>query len=165
MNTRCTCEKRHPCTSTVQRQLTDWREQVTTWRDLHGLLYNHSDIVCLLIQSNCIELRPSINILIWAAWLFDHPVAPLLDEEKQFRRERRSVGTERRMWLHNCLRNRKTEGEFCTLLLELADDEFKFTQCFRMSIICSKRFKWIHWKRIPHLGKKFYHKNIAVCLR
>jgi hypothetical protein len=31
--------------------------QVTTWRDLRGLLYSHSDIVCLLIQSNCIELH------------------------------------------------------------------------------------------------------------
>jgi hypothetical protein len=66
--------KRHPCTSIVLRQLTDWREQVTTWRDLRGLLYSHSNIVCLLIQSNCIELQPSINILIWVAWLFDHPV-------------------------------------------------------------------------------------------
>jgi hypothetical protein len=56
------------------RQLADWRKQVTTWRDLRGLLYSHSDIVCLLIQSNCIELQPSINILIWVAWLFDHPV-------------------------------------------------------------------------------------------
>jgi hypothetical protein len=65
--------KRHPCTSTVERQLTDWREKVTTWRDLHGLLHSHSDIVCLLIQSNCIELQPSINILISDAWLFDHP--------------------------------------------------------------------------------------------
>jgi hypothetical protein len=71
MNTCCTCEKRHPCTSTVWRQLTDWREQVTTWRDLRGLLYSHSDTVCLLIQSNCIELQLSINILIWVAWLFD----------------------------------------------------------------------------------------------
>jgi hypothetical protein len=66
--------KRHPCTSTVWRQLTDWREEVATWRDLRGLLYSHSDILCLLTQSNCIELQPSINILIWVAWLFDHPV-------------------------------------------------------------------------------------------
>jgi hypothetical protein len=64
--------KRHPCTSTVWRQLTDWCEQVTTWRDLRGLLYSQSDTVCLLIHSNCIELKPSINILIWVAWLFDH---------------------------------------------------------------------------------------------
>jgi hypothetical protein len=66
--------KRHPCISTVWRQLTDWREQVTTWRDLRGLLYSHSDIVCLLMQSNCIELQQSINILIWVAWHFDHCV-------------------------------------------------------------------------------------------
>jgi hypothetical protein len=66
--------KRHTCTSTVERQLTDWCEQVTTWRDLRGLLYSHRDIMCLLIQSNCIEFQLSINILIWVAWLFDHPV-------------------------------------------------------------------------------------------
>jgi hypothetical protein len=41
--------KRHPCTSTGERQLTDWREQVTTWR---GLLCSHSGIVCI----NPIEL-------------------------------------------------------------------------------------------------------------
>jgi hypothetical protein len=46
--------KRHPYTSTVEKQLTDWREQVTTWYDLRGLLYRPSDTVCLLIQSNCI---------------------------------------------------------------------------------------------------------------
>jgi hypothetical protein len=66
--------ERHPCISTIWRQLTDWSEQVTTWRDLRGLLCSHSDIVCLLIQSNCIESQPSTNILIWIAWLFDHPV-------------------------------------------------------------------------------------------
>jgi hypothetical protein len=37
-------------------------------------LVSHSDIVCLLIQSNCTELQLSINILIWVAWFFDHPV-------------------------------------------------------------------------------------------
>jgi hypothetical protein len=52
--------KRHRCTSTVERQLTDWRERVTTWRDLRGLLYGHSDI------------------LIWVEWLFYHPVLELL---------------------------------------------------------------------------------------
>jgi hypothetical protein len=39
--------KRHPCTSTLWRQLTDWREQVTTWRDLRGLMYIHNYTVCL----------------------------------------------------------------------------------------------------------------------
>jgi hypothetical protein len=38
--------KRHPCTSAVERQLMGWREQFTTWRDLRGLLYNQSNIVC-----------------------------------------------------------------------------------------------------------------------
>jgi hypothetical protein len=72
--------RRHPCTSIVWKQLTDLREQVTTWRGLWGLLYSHSDIVCLLIQSNCIELQPSINILIWVTWLFDHLYLPWLSD-------------------------------------------------------------------------------------
>jgi hypothetical protein len=75
--------KRHPCTSTVERQLTGWHEQVTTWRDLRGLLYSHSDIVCLSIQSNCIELQPSVNILIWVAW---SPCTYCLHGEKPFLR-------------------------------------------------------------------------------
>jgi hypothetical protein len=66
--------KRHPCTSNAWRQLLDWREQVTTWRDVGGLLYRHNNIVCSLIQSNCIELQPSITILIWVAWLLDQAV-------------------------------------------------------------------------------------------
>jgi hypothetical protein len=53
--------KRHPCTSTVWRQLTDWRVQVTTWRDLRGLLYNHSDIVCLRINSTGLYWMATIN--------------------------------------------------------------------------------------------------------
>jgi hypothetical protein len=46
--------KRHPCISTVWRQLTDWREQVTTWRDLRRPLCSHSDVVCIYI--NPVEL-------------------------------------------------------------------------------------------------------------
>jgi hypothetical protein len=60
--------KTHPCTSTVERQLMDRLQHDVT------CVYSHSDIVCLLIQSNCIELQPSINILIWFATLFGHPV-------------------------------------------------------------------------------------------
>jgi hypothetical protein len=52
---------------------TDWHEQVT-WCDLRGLLCSHSDTVCLLIQSNCIELQPSVNSSVMVAWLLDHPV-------------------------------------------------------------------------------------------
>jgi hypothetical protein len=50
-------------TSTAERQLTDWRERLTTWRDVRGLLKIHSDNVCLLTQSNCTELQPSANFI------------------------------------------------------------------------------------------------------
>jgi hypothetical protein len=60
--------KRHSCTATVWRQPTDWRGQVTSWRYLRGLLYSHSDIVCLLNQPNCIELKPSVSVLVWVDW-------------------------------------------------------------------------------------------------
>jgi hypothetical protein len=64
--------KRYPCTSTVWKT-TDGLARAgcnMTWPA--WTLVSHSDIVCLLIQSNCIELQPSINVLIWVAWLFDH---------------------------------------------------------------------------------------------
>jgi hypothetical protein len=37
-------------------------------------------------------------------------IALLFDDEEQFQSER--VSTERNMWVHFCLRNRKTEREF-----------------------------------------------------
>jgi hypothetical protein len=66
--------KWHLCTSTLERQLTDWRERVAAWRDLRGLLCRRSGIVCLLIPSNCTELESSINILIRVARFADCPV-------------------------------------------------------------------------------------------
>jgi hypothetical protein len=63
--------KRRPCTSTVWRQLTDWRERVAAWRDLRGLLYSHSSVVCLLIQLKRTKMQPSMYILTRAAWFFD----------------------------------------------------------------------------------------------
>ena len=39
----------------------------------------------------------------------------------------------KRMWVHKCSRNRKSEGEYWTLYKELAVDEMKFHQYFRMS--------------------------------
>jgi hypothetical protein len=75
--------KRHPCTSTVERQLTDWREQVTTWRDLSGLLYSHSDIVRLLIQSNCIELYFNMGCVTFRSLCISTP--PALFRVGQFR--------------------------------------------------------------------------------
>jgi hypothetical protein len=73
MNTRCTCKK-------TSLHFDCWKATdglaragySMTW--LLELLYSHSDIVCLLIQTNCTELQPSINILIRVAWLFDQPV-------------------------------------------------------------------------------------------
>jgi len=37
------------------------------------------------------------------------------------------------MWVHKCFRSRKSEGKYWTLYKELADDEMKFYQYFRMS--------------------------------
>jgi len=39
----------------------------------------------------------------------------------------------KRMWVHKCFRNRKSESEYWTLYKELADDEMKFYQYFIMS--------------------------------
>ena len=39
----------------------------------------------------------------------------------------------KRMWFPKCFRNRKLEGEYWALYKELADDEMKFYQYFRMS--------------------------------
>jgi hypothetical protein len=54
-----------PCTWTAEGQLKDnCSEQVTTRRDLRSLSNSHSDVVCLLLQLNCTELRQEIIILI-----------------------------------------------------------------------------------------------------
>jgi hypothetical protein len=36
------------------------------------------------------------------------------------------------MWVHKCFRIRKSEGKYWTLYKELADDDMKFYQYFRM---------------------------------
>jgi hypothetical protein len=70
-------------------------------------------------------------------------VTALLLEEEQFQRER--ISSERRMWVHKCLRNRKLEREFWTLYKELTDNELKFYQYFRMSRYqFNKLLKMIH---------------------
>jgi hypothetical protein len=50
----------------------EWAGYDVTWRA--WALYRHSDIECLLMESNCTELQPSINIWTWVAWLFCQPV-------------------------------------------------------------------------------------------
>jgi arabinogalactan endo-1,4-beta-galactosidase len=91
-------------------------------------------------------------------------IALLLDEEQQFQRER--VSTERKMWVHLCLRNRKTKGEFWALFKELTDDELKFYRYFRMSMYqfnnLLKKVQIYLLKKL-HFGKLF-HKKMAVCL-
>jgi len=54
----------------------------------------------------------------------------MLDEEEK----NASLGDKKKsMWVHKCFRSRKSEGKYWTLYKELADDELKFQQYFRMS--------------------------------
>jgi hypothetical protein len=70
MNTCCTCEK----------DILALRLFEDNWRtDASGLQH---DVTCvgscivtaIFCVSNCIELQPSISILIWVVWLFSHPL-------------------------------------------------------------------------------------------
>jgi hypothetical protein len=54
----------------------------------------------------------------------------MLDEEEK---SAALSDKKKRMWVHKCFRSRKSEGEYWTLYKELADDEMKFYQYFRMS--------------------------------
>jgi hypothetical protein len=84
-------------------------------------------------------------------------IALVFDDEEQFRRER--VSTERNMWVHFCLRNRKTEGEPWILLKELTDDELKFYKYFRLSMY---QFNNLLKKvQIYLLGKKSFRGEIS----
>ncbi|XP_047499503.1 uncharacterized protein LOC125045951 [Penaeus chinensis] len=47
--------------------------------------------------------------------------------------EDRVKAKKKRLWVHECQRKRKSEGEFWTLYKELDDDETKFYQYFRMT--------------------------------
>jgi hypothetical protein len=57
----------------------------------------------------------------------------------------------KRMWVHKCFRNRKSEGEYWTLYKELADDEMKFYQYFRMS---KHKFNYLFQKMEKDLKNK-----------
>jgi len=54
----------------------------------------------------------------------------MLDEEEK---NTALSDKKKRMGVHMCFRNRKSEGEHWILYKELADDEMKFYQYFRMS--------------------------------
>jgi hypothetical protein len=72
MNTRSSCEK----DILALRLLKDnWRTGARRLKyDVTCVGSCYSYIVYLLIQPNCTELQPSMNILIWVEWLFDHSV-------------------------------------------------------------------------------------------
>ena len=57
-------------------------------------------------------------------------IALMLDEEEKYTSR---SDKKKHMWFHKCFRSRKSEGEYWTLYKELADDEMKFYQYFRMS--------------------------------
>jgi hypothetical protein len=57
----------------------------------------------------------------------------------------------KRMWVYKCFRSRKLEGEYWTLYKELADDEIKFYQYFRMSNL---QFNYLLRKIEKYLKKK-----------
>jgi hypothetical protein len=57
----------------------------------------------------------------------------------------------KRMWVHKCLRSRKSEGEYWTLNKELVDDEMKFYQYFRIS---KHQFNYLLQKIEKDLKKK-----------
>jgi hypothetical protein len=71
MNTYWELWKRHPCTSTIWRQLIGWSEQVTTCCDLYSHTYT--------VSVNPIELYWIATISKYAVrvlWLFDHRIEP-----------------------------------------------------------------------------------------
>ena len=93
--------------------------------------------------------------------------ALMLDEEEKNAALR---DKKKRMWVHKFFRNRKSEGEYWTLYRELADDEMKFYQYFRMS---KQQFNYL----LQKIEKYFKNRNttfreaispeekLATCLR
>jgi hypothetical protein len=55
------------------------------------------------------------------------------------------------MWAHKCFRSRKSEGEYWNLYKELADEQMKFYQYFRMS---NHQFNYLLQKIEKDLKKK-----------
>jgi len=71
----------------------------------------------------------------------------MLDEEEK---NASLSDKKKRMWGHECFRNRKSEGEYWTLYKELAD-EMKFYQYFRIS---KHQFNYLLQKTEKDLKKK-----------
>ncbi|KAG8277900.1 hypothetical protein J6590_031947 [Homalodisca vitripennis] len=95
-------------------------------------------------------------------------IAMALEEEDEERRKQRPV--KRRKWVENAWKRRTIEGEFYTLMPHLIDNETKFYEYFRMSLIT---FHKLLLKVEAHLQKEdtFWRQAItpkhrlAVCLR
>lgn len=93
-------------------------------------------------------------------------IALLLDEDE----EDRVKAKKKRLWVHECQRKRKSEGEFWTLYKELDDDETKFYQYFRMT---KSKFNYLLQKVNEDLIKSNTclreaispRERLAVCLR
>jgi hypothetical protein len=94
-------------------------------------------------------------------------IALMLDEEEK---NAALSDKKKRMWVHKCVGNRKSEGEYWTLYKELADNEMKFYQYFRMS---KRQFNYLLQKIEEDLKKKnttFREamspvEKLAACLR
>ena len=71
----------------------------------------------------------------------------MLDEEEK---NASLSDKKKRMWVHKYFRSRKWEGEYWTLYKELADDEMKFYQYFRMS---KHQFNYL----LQKIEKEEYH--------
>jgi len=71
----------------------------------------------------------------------------MLDEEEK---NASLSDKKKRIWVHTCFRNRKSEGEYWTLYKELSDDEMKSYQYFRMS---KHQFNYL----LQKIEKEEYH--------
>lgn len=96
-------------------------------------------------------------------------IALALEEENKARRRSQGV-VKRRKWVAKAWKRRLVEGEFYTLMPHLIDDESKFYEYFRMSLVT---FHELLSKVEPYLKKEdtFWRQSIspkqrlAVCLR
>jgi len=88
----------------------------------------------------------------------------MVDEE-----EKNAADKKKRMWVHKFFRNIKSEGEYWTLYKELADDDMKLYQYFRMS---KHQFNYLLQKIEKDLKKNITFREavspvekLATCLR
>jgi hypothetical protein len=93
-------------------------------------------------------------------------IALMLDEEKNASLNDKK----KRMWVHKCFRSRKSKGEYWTLYKELADDELKFYQHFKMSkhqfnYLLQKIEKDLKKKNATFRGAISPVEKLATCLR